>query len=135
MGKKGSYRSCTISQARKLRELGIDQGMSRDVYNLFRVSGKSSVYYNGGPSALPLIDSVDAFDAGELGVMLPSYMHMQKIHDSQWKIYDEDGLLTSEVFKGTQEAQVRADMLIWLIENNRIKVKDCNNRLNQATQL
>jgi hypothetical protein len=135
MGKKGSYRSCTIAQARKLRDLGINQGLSRDCYNLFKINGKASVFYNGGPDLTPLMDSIDAFDAGELGVMLPHYMCCYRVHDSEWLIYDEDEMLTEQKFKGPQEAQVRADMLIWLLENSRIKVKDCNDRLNKATQL
>jgi hypothetical protein len=129
-----SRHNCTITQARKLRELGVVQGLANDHYNLFIIRGNPNVYLNGGPDLRPMQDSIDAFNSDELGAMLPNYIGSWRQQDNTYLVFDEDELFTNNKFKSKREAVAKADMLIHLLETDRVKIKSVNQRLNQWSQ-
>lgn len=112
---------CTLSQAKKLKELGIEQ--------LAYFAFQGDVEYE------PDLKSDDgqnysAFNVAELGNMITSkYTRLCKDFDIGWRCLIE-GTNGGDLFvaDGT-EAQVRAATLIHLIEQNMVDVEACNKRL------
>lgn len=125
---------CTKLQGEKLEDLGID---CKPVFCYCLVNGSSDNSYSVLlPTNYDLADIPDlattwqapAFTVAELGVMIDwnfvaPYMPDNK--DSNFYCHTND-----DDFKNTNEAQCRADVLIYLLENNLITTKEVNDRLN-----
>lgn len=137
---------CLLSQAKKLKELGVEQ--------ISYFSYREEIGYPNNP--VPLITEKEfpkgvdakafniysAYSVAELGVMLPQDNddHFFESHYNDhygewtcnyqtWKNDDREELRHINDTGGDTEAEARADMLIFLLENNLIKVEEVNNRL------
>jgi len=142
---------CTLEQSEKLQELGIEcasifvhhSWLDEDVNKWqSRVMLQSEPLHEDMKYALA-DGRLPAFTVAELGVMLPSeWLNPLDQHDTKteniigcWKTpkgmfryrMDEDD---NECSKPMNEAQARAAMLIYLLENNYVTAAECNARLN-----
>lgn len=131
---------CTLGQAKKLKELGIDQETEfyfrmgkiwhfREVTDWPNQEQLSDLIQSGAESERIFA----AYTVAELGEMLPTGYDTMKItvnRDScEWQGYDLDGdpFPSEQTYK--TEAEVRATMLIALIEAELLTVEEINNRL------
>jgi hypothetical protein len=114
---------CTIEQAKRLAELGVDQTQSIVIWHVhelgamafFRVSQTGPQY--------------SAFTVAELGVMLPAGYDTMCTYEG-WRCYDCDGQDIYEVSYGYRyEAECRAAAIIFLLENGKLKAEEVNERL------
>lgn len=72
-----------------------------------------------------------AYGVAELGVMLPAGYDTMFCTDGGWRGYNHDGYdFSKSPYK--YEAELRADMLISLLEDKLITPEDCNKRLLEA---
>lgn len=148
---------CTLEQAKKLKELGVDQSSlfswCGDETNRLMDGGASGIEYGKWvfvnttkpannqeedhrdlvPSAKPF---AAAFTVAELGVMLPAgYCSGNGIVSGKTKwcakaksnVWFDDTI--TETVEGT-EAQARAEMLMYLLGNKIITSEEVNSRLN-----
>lgn len=130
---------CTLEQAKMLKELGVAQE------SLFYwwwwyikdFAGEGpKIVYQGKLKATGTLSNVQeccAYTVAEFGEMLPTGYDTMKItvnRDScEWQGYDLDGgpFPSEQTYK--TEAEVRADMLLALINSKLITVEEINNRL------
>lgn len=128
---------CSLELAKRLKELGVEQD-SLFYYGTRKLD-------NGDDEIVLMIEQFDsamahqgisapkyrAFTVAELGEMLPDailfhnsycYIKSQK-KDNEYKIYI-DHLSKLVIFFDENEADVRAKMLIYLIENGLMKKED-----------
>ena len=125
---------CSLEYAIKLKELGVKQEslfyhigykgcVSGKIYEKLYIVFKDEEYIQ--PKY-----QISAFTVAELGVMLPS-----RINGSRLMCMLESDLINGRFysvgyenleyyFMGTNEANARAEMLIYLIENKMIEVKN-----------
>lgn len=135
---------CSLEQAKKLKELGVFGETDR--MWVVRFDGETFLtHYDSGDVINP---QYSAFTSSELGVMLPD---TELIRDEDWQYrpfiqyyshtgkreWKYDNPFTSykrdrKVLNVTTEAQARAAMLIYLLENNHITAQEVNERLNAA---
>lgn len=114
----------SLELAKKLKELGVKQYESHFQWVIDEFPKKGMSYIsNTGDEIEPGNDRVDAFTVAELGEMLPLELETVSIiktgyEDGKWQWeYKLHGF-----FGHTQtEADARAKMLIYLLENNLIK--------------
>lgn len=141
---------CTLEQSKRLRELGVD-APSMFYWRLINepIGYKDNHEYWELCYDRPLKcikESCPAYSVGELGDMIPdTYVsydsdwqyrpYKQDYHHTQQKEWKFDNPFTeynkdTKVLGGAKtEAQARAAMLIWLIENNHITAEEVNNQL------
>lgn len=128
---------CTKEQGLRLEQLGIAH---KSIFCYCRISTSPEDSYD---DLLPtdwnlegLPDSATtwtapAFTVAELGVMLsyyyPSYQSTGIINF--YCSYLEDGKMQGYTGVGDTEAQARAAMLIYLLENNQVTTEEVNKRL------
>ncbi len=107
---------CTLSQAKKLKQLGVIQGLSH-IYIYFGDTGTNCDHYIVRERTTDYGDDlcVDAFTVAELGVLLGEY-----------------GLTVHKPTIGRNEARDRADDLIHMLEIGELIVDSCNERLMRA---
>ena len=143
---------CTIEQAKKLKELGVEQ---KSLFFWYEDEKLGGVFRSVGMMLNSTEYNYSAFTAAELGVMLPntlpvtdsSLVEHQKFYllrqlfpcedcegyntDYEAVTHDleYDGTFFSS--KGETEAISRAAMLIYLIENNLITAEKVNENLNK----
>lgn len=129
---------CTLSQSKKLKEIGIDP----NAHLYYREDSSELVM---GTLAYKLAkDKVTkffpAFSVAELGTMLPDLIETSKQYEFVTIKEAEDVWLCLYVrgnnmldtlcsSAAATEAQARAIMLIYLLENNIITVEDVNKRI------
>lgn len=123
---------CLLQQAKRLKDLGVKQDSLFYHTNSdnWGVMPKRSIDFTGNPFS--------AFTVAELGMMLPNAFDTMAISVSQnvrgWAAYDDNG---NDVFKDevnfSTEAEARAAMLIYLLENNLVTAGEVNARLTQTT--
>jgi hypothetical protein len=120
---------CSLDLAKRLKELGVEQE------SIFWWCGDVSLDFLPQPMTKKEISSynqvefcepgVSAFTVAELGEMLPKRLHQSNLTITRgvwWEVcYDEATVDTLGGYKGLQtadtEADARAKMLIYLIEN------------------
>ncbi len=118
---------CSLELARKLKELGVKQEslfywqqhyqeMKGDVSaSSFKITQTKTESEKG-------MRCFSAFTVAELGEMLPQYSSFTKVEDFLWEGYEQiNGNI--EEYSGTTEADARAKMLIYLLENKLITLK------------
>jgi hypothetical protein len=138
---------CTLEQAKKLKELGIQQ-MSVNSWVHKGPYNCGDEYNEAAPAFLtdgcsqqldfPYIFDACAFSVAELGVLLPHNPSTSEnyswYHRNNWRGhsvgYNALGLPSIEQEWFKTEAEARAGMLISLLENKLIPPEECNNRLN-----
>jgi len=116
---------CTLEQAKRLAELKVKREAGKF---WFCPTGGKIRLINGtgsGPVDYP------AYDVAELGEMLPKLLPNQPLFDGHIEMRNFQGCwhlkytnIVRFIHKG--EAHIRADMLIWLLENNHITTKELN---------
>lgn len=145
---------CTLEQAKKLGEL---LGHNRTAYVWLRADHYPAIvipeYYNEhapdyewSASCGTIHEELNAYTVAELGVMMPPHSDYKEgldkrpfieyyphTHKEEWKAYNPFTKYGSEkiVFEVNTEAEARAAMLIWLLENNHTTPEEVNTRLNQ----
>lgn len=151
-----SKQVCSLEQAKKLKELGIEQNSLYYFYGAI-INGISStpivnlynweygtIVKNDIPNDAILGNSKNenysAFTVAELGVMLPRTITFNKTQACRlmFETFNCFGVAyirnssrqSIKRFENSIEAIPRADMLIYLLENKLITASDCNQRLN-----
>jgi hypothetical protein len=147
---------CTLEQAKKLKELGVDQRSLWywEVLKLTGVEGvakeRITVRFNiGHPISSGVVEQqYSAFTVAELGIMLPNvsgdyvtssyyndhmglwYCEYRKlsVKDNDHEPYDETWVLEKEE-EGETEAEARATLLIVLLEQQKINAPSVNQLL------
>ena len=107
----------SLESSRKLKKLGIKQDSSW--YWIHCVDEKYHLFeFNGLPPSTELI-SFSAFTVAELGEMLPNFEEsaIHSMGNVKYFHFKAKGVTQSEAI----EAEARAKMLIYLIENKLIK--------------
>lgn len=135
----------SLQQAKRLKELGIDQESLFYFYEA-NINGIESVpivnkmnwHYGTWESAENVDNCLEgnvtnqcysAFGVSELGVMLGWYIEKVTFHNGGYLIH-EKGLPDDAFFYyKNSETEIRADLLIYLIEKGIILISDCNARL------
>lgn len=133
---------CTLEQAKKLKELDVrpysmwvwvppfpvfNSETRLVLIGEFQNALKSSIL---SEEAKKLVDSYPAFTVAELGVMLPNYYESHKgaMDDTWYCVMLEGG--DGEYFAIEKtESEARADVLIYLLENNLTTAEEVNQRL------
>lgn len=112
---------CSLWNAKKLAELGVIRKSYFGVHDLGRVKKASSIAIEED------FGWFDAYTVGELGEMLPHTCYSNKddlgVCDCYFRGYFRVPLSVS----ANTEADARALMLIWLIENKHVDVNELNN--------
>ena len=116
---KLSEQVCALEQAKKLYALGVER---RSLFYHFngRIENEAfgSEYYC-------------AFTVAELGEMLPDICHTMKANNS-WACFYRDTIKNKyKIELGPTEAEARAAMLIYLLENSLVTPAEINQRLTQ----
>lgn len=158
---KIEQQACTLEQAKRLKELGIIQDsvswwkcndeQEVVICGCHKEMNERHFYFNTWYSA---------FTVAELGVMMPEYIHPFENEEyyrlMTWKMCSDNrnqnekfgiryrskfGIKDFPTFhsehgssyqlQGQTEAEARAAMLIYLLENNLITAEEVNQRLNQ----
>lgn len=121
---------CSLIQAKRLKELGVNQE-SYFVHKINEIQDvvSTSQFKKWCEEYLPTCnDYYSAFSVAELGIALPpNGRTIFKVHDgweftigtSDWKDWR----------RYSTEAQARAELLIYLIENKIVSVEEINERL------
>ncbi len=123
---------CSLELAKQLKELGV-----KPESLFYWVSHKDISSAGIGTDIrmrktflLELTDEViSAFTVAELGEMLPWDLTLSRNIYKEWIMtFEADGMTEDKVYsvKGKSEADVRAKMLIYLIENKLIEVEIIN---------
>jgi len=118
---------CSLDLAKKLKELGVKQESYFTWYQ-----GIGGVWYLGDPAesmnnaveightTAPQFNFVAAFTVAELGEMLPLNHYTMRNQWEQWTPCNDERALPSE--SAPTEADTRAKMLIYLLENKLINL-------------
>lgn len=115
---------CTLEQAKRLKELGINQQShySWDLDNVhgWRVKGLAADVLNSNSRLFELVESaVSAFTVAELGVMLGGKEHYLPYFTGKvWQRMTKKRQYTNITITGESEGEARAAMLIHLLTNN-----------------
>jgi len=131
---------CSLEHAKKLKELGFKQDslfywVGDDLeYSQFRTPSDNASKNMVEPEFTEFCRTVcSAYTVAELGELLPEFidagsdkyiLNMQKLADNKWflQYFSHHSLLKSEVL--VPEADARAKMLIWLVENKFLDLKE-----------
>lgn len=142
---------CTLQQAQKLKAIGIDQDtafcfVESKGQNTFCLYTTEEIHIERGYTQ----DRVAAFSVAELGAMISDMIDQNDItvhsyfndHLGEWdcearrRIENEKtGEMTWPIVneeEGDTEAEARASMLLWLLENKECTIDQINERLKAA---
>lgn len=138
----------TYEQGLRLKELGVNHG---SIFYWFKNENLEGEFIDLGILYNPSEESVSAYTVAELGVMLPVMLELESgslsaivshrlnpnwatgynaIHLNKWLCYN----LENEDFSTyhSTEAEARAAMLIYLLENNHTTPEEVNTRLKNS---
>jgi hypothetical protein len=121
---------CTKEQSQKLYDLGIrGESLYYHTESKFGILPKSSIDFSNGYVK-------NAFTTAELGVMIPEW-HFTYPRLEGYASYKNEGggfAVADGTVNGQNydtEAECRAALVIYLIENNILSIQTCNSRLLQ----
>jgi hypothetical protein len=119
---------CTLEQAKKLNELGVKQD---SLFFWIDRKDKSRVVFLGMIEDIEKLATYSAFTVAELGVMLPCYYVVYYTGAYGYCVCRkmEEGELQRPLLRGNTEAEARAAMLIYLLENDLTTAEEVNQRL------
>lgn len=119
---------CSLKQAKHLKAFGIIQ---RSYFNYYRINTFEQYSLGSGESGF----WYSAFTVAELGVMLPAsaYTVYQPLNNKSYSFLDAEDLTSCDNVRlfsiHATEAEARAAMLIYLLENNIITADEVNKKL------
>jgi hypothetical protein len=124
----------TLQQAQRLKELGIQQvGVTSNFWRFLKAINAPDSQYHWSvvnPTSWTEQDALmcAAFDATELGVMLPldSQLYTRKNREGEWGV---TYALRIKPVHAPTEAQARGEALIQLLESGYIRACEVNYRL------
>ena len=110
---------CSLGQAKRLKELGVNQDSF--VYWI-KHNKESSQYCLVNENGFDKSHLISAFTSAELGYLLPNHL-ITKSFRGKWILSIILNHLPKggKIFKDDTEAKVRAETLIYLIENGIVK--------------
>jgi len=131
-----------FNQAQKLEMLGIKQEC-RDWFYEYKINGTTDIRLNYVPALHEIVNQWAAFNVCELGVMMANKIRLNCMNYTFRANLEKSGLwhlkyrtlsrqgkcIPLYQCKSNNEADARAKMLIYLLENNFLKADDCNKRL------
>lgn len=118
---------CTFEQAKKLKELGIEQS------SLFYTNRPNYFYPNDGENCVDTKDVFSAFTVAELCAMLLCDAAEKSGYNTKWSKGKFQILYQGEAVKEfTNQAEALAYLLILLIEKGFTMPEMCNDRLLNA---
>lgn len=121
---------CTLEQAKKLKALGIEQKATFYYYN-----NELNLLRTYSDHGYLVVNSVAAFTVAELGLILPDQFSSWKYQSSdgeRWDCAAEENRYYSHLIEYCKtEAEARAAMLIYLLENDHITSETVNSLLLQ----
>lgn len=131
---------CTLKQAKRLMILGVRQDLSHAAWLRNECHDEKTFWCwpveaqgisNRGYSAPAkgCLEGFSAFSVAELGIMLGAVTPPQK--STHALVYWHD-IIGDRFRKFETEAQARAELLIWLLENGATTAADVNKRLENA---
>lgn len=120
----------SLELAKKLKELGVPQESlffwCSDYQGIMLLSQQE--YSDNLRNKTPQLSKIaSAFTVAELGEMLPEIFRSEKYKRGKWICHDGRECtepITEELFEADTEADARAKMLIYLLENNLIKKEE-----------
>lgn len=133
-----------LELSKKLKGLGVKQeSLFYWMFSAFSKPERQIIYYEDKVQlekdfVSNRYDLTSAFTVAELGEMLPEEiedpktkyifgLHLNKVESKNWEVWyeyrwnDEERLIGEQVFYSDTEANARAKMLIYLIENKLVK--------------
>lgn len=126
---------CTLEQSKILEKLGIEQEC-RNWYYEYKIHGGTDIRLDYVPAFHEIVNQWAAWGVAELGVMMPEWHFSYPRLEGFASYKNENGLFV--VADGTvngqnydTEAECRAALVIYLIENNILSIQTCNSRLLQ----
>lgn len=124
---KLSDQVCTREQALLLKQLGVRQDTAYcwiSNYNMPVLFGQQGPHFQAA-----------AYTTAELGEMLPNCYETMKTSEG-WHGFDmdDDSIPTDEDSYDT-EAECRAEIIIYLLQNGKIKLEDVNNALGNCPEI
>jgi hypothetical protein len=129
---------CPPAQAKRLKNLGIMQE-SLHYYNENGINIHSPTglivlknLHIERDSEDNELDSISAFTVAELGAALPCSLNGAVIIMENSEAIKYVSYQRIKTTFGSTEAQARANMLIWLIENKYITVREVNKRITET---
>lgn len=131
-----------LSQAQKLEALGVEQEC-RDWFYEYKINGGTDIRLNYVPTLHEIVNQWAAFNVAELGVMMANKIRLNGMNYTFRANLEKSGLwhlkyrtLSKEgkciplyQCQSNNEADARAKMLIYLLENKLLEVEACNKRL------
>lgn len=117
-----SEQVCSLEYAKRLQELGVKQDSLFYWYNKNEDKSLYGIAYTKG-SKLKDADIYSAFNVAELGEMLPDWSESCKRAYDDWfcLVREKNSEMNHHAFSN-KEADARANMIIFLIENGSMKV-------------
>jgi hypothetical protein len=110
---------CSLELAKKLKELGVKQE-SYFYWEWFSQNGKACLISQDGWK-INKMNTSSAFTVAELGLLLPSKCYTKKDRfPIEWFCYRYVDENQEDVWISDTEANARAEMLIYLIDNKLI---------------
>lgn len=108
---KLEYQVCSLESAEKLKELRVKQ---ESVF-YYRLDGSIGMGFNSDVIDGKMVWNVSAFTVAELGKMLPDQYISTQVRNSYycWELYKSP----QHIVNGDTEANARAKMLIYILEN------------------
>lgn len=130
---------CTLDQAKKLKELGIEQ-VGINLYAettigtllLYKTDMPSTQKEYSAFSVAELGETMKEVDNGNIDVTCFYNWHMGFWDCVISRPNDDTPEILGNEFECDTEAQVRADALIYLIEHEYLTADDCNSALNES---
>lgn len=125
-----NWKYCTPEQGKRLAELGIKAGELMH-YKKFDYNDETFVWSSKLQGATKEPAIAPAFDVAELGVMLATKIYrIEARHNPELEFLTlESGLRGAHFYVHGSEARARAQLLIYLLENNHVTAAECNARL------
>lgn len=108
----------SLELAKKLKELGVKQ---ESLYNWLVASDGARLMKNPVLDTYRYFEQSSAFTVAELGEMLPRKFYSERYNNGQFYCQRNDGLHNHNEYADT-EADARAKMLIYLLENKLINI-------------
>ena len=122
-----TIKTCSKESGQRLVELGVERESALRWYCLVPPPLEDSdtsyfTFYVGGSTSQVIYPVTPAFTACELGEVLPIFTMLKKENG----LYYITCLYHNDTKQDSNPAEAMALMLIWLLENNHLRLEDIN---------